>query len=321
MIAIVAVLISVLLPSIAGARQSGQSVVAQTNVRQLAIAQAAYAHANSGWLAGPNTSGAAGLIAHGRNYEGATSSSTPTTTHDWISVVLGDELGLSPNRAERTAEIFERLACPRATRRADALWGLARDLEDFERVAQERGFVQVSYLAPSPFHYKPEGGAWEPAVLRRSSARAIAAIPRPYKAPARYRPRLDAIDRPGAKVLVADGTRYLAEGLAGLTLDFDVSPEPAIYGSFTSSGPIFHRSRAYGRAYLRTGDENVRLSVRYFEGVAHAAFHDTHAERLGFDRVWGDPALWYPRGSTYEGGEATPEVEAGLASDRFLKLP
>jgi type II secretory pathway pseudopilin PulG len=314
-IAVIAILISLTVPSLSGAREAAHSAIAMANVRRLGVAQISYANQHGQWIAGPNTSGARAILDHGRSLEGDTSSTTPTTTHDWISPVLGDEMGFSPNRAERTAQIFGRLAGPRVRRTADTLWGRADDLGDFERVLDERGFLQVSYLSPAAFHYRPEGGAWTPRLLRGSSGRPLTGIPRPYHPPSSYRPRLDLLARPDAKALVADGTRYVTEQLgpkgSGFTLDFDVSPEPTIYGSFTSSGPIFHSSRAYGRAYLSGGDVNVSLSMRYYGHEMHVGYFDTHAERLGAGRVWSDPTAWYPRGSRYEGGDVTPEV-AGL---------
>ena len=314
-VAVISILMSLTVPALSGARQAAQTAIAMANVRRLGVAQATYANQNDQWLAGPNTSGARAITDHGRSLEGDTTSTTPTTTHDWISPVLGDELALSPNRAERTAEIFQRLAGPRVRRFADSLWGRSGDLADFDRVLGERGFLQVSYLAPSAFHYRPEGGDWTPRLLRGGNVRPLTGIPRPYHPPSWYRPRLDLLARPDAKAIVADGTRYITEQRGpkgtGFTLDFDVSPEPAIYGSFTSSGPIFHASRAYGRAYLSGQSVNVDLSMRYYDREMHVGYFDTHAERLGAGRVWSDPTPWYPRGSRYEGGEATPEL-AGL---------
>ena len=327
-VAVIAVLVALGVPSLAGARESAQSMIGMTNVRRLANGQSAYAFMHDSWLAGPNTSGAAGIVSHGRSLEGNTTPATPTSTHDWISPTLGDELRLAPNRAERTAQIFDVLACPRARLNPSAiLWGGSRDRDDFERVRQERGFGQISYLAPSAFHYRPQGGHWTPRALDGPGARPMTGIERPFRTPARYRPRLDTLDRPEAKVLVADGTRYVTEQRGargtGYTLDFDVSPEPGIYGSFTSSGPIFERSRAYGRTYLATSDLNVRLSMRFFDRQMHVAYFDTHAARLEGGEVWADPTPWYPRGSVFTGGEATPEVAARVGSDpqRYGKVP
>ena len=49
-IAIIALLIGILLPTLAGARRAARAIVCLSNVRQLAVAQAMYADANDEWL-------------------------------------------------------------------------------------------------------------------------------------------------------------------------------------------------------------------------------------------------------------------------------
>jgi prepilin-type N-terminal cleavage/methylation domain-containing protein len=319
-IAIISVLTGVLVPSIGVARELAQSAAAQSNIRQLVRGQELYAARSDQWLAGPNTSGALGIATRGDAYIGSRAPSTPTSTHDWISPCLGDDLGLSANRAQRTWELFSRMACPRAMHRITRLWGASRDYADFDAANRKDAAVQISYLSPATFHYSPGKDAWTPRQLREANAAPMVGIPRPYQVPRTFRPKFDRIERPDARVLVADGTRYTftLRGRDGVEmgLDFDVTTAPTIYGSFTSSGAIFHASRAYGRAYEgAVGEFNVDLSMRYFDREMHAGFFDGHAERLTGSRAWSDPTLWYPKGSTYEGGDATPEVVEALAAD------
>lgn len=57
-IAIIALLISILLPSLGGARRMARRVICQSNMRQMVLAQMGYATENKDWLAGsPSTSG------------------------------------------------------------------------------------------------------------------------------------------------------------------------------------------------------------------------------------------------------------------------
>ena len=73
-------------------------------------------NAHREFFAGPTTSGYAGQVAQSGNtaYLHDTTPETPTSTQDWISPSLGSTLNLSVNRAERTAGIFNRFACPSA---------------------------------------------------------------------------------------------------------------------------------------------------------------------------------------------------------------
>ena len=319
-IAVISVLMGALVPAVGMAREQAQSSVNLVNLRQLAQGQQAYAARSDQWVAGPNTSGAKGIATRGDAYVGTTSATTPTSTHDWISPCLGDDLGFSANRAERTWQIFSRLACPRAGHRITRLWGGARDYADFDAMNRREAAMQISYLSPAAFHYSPGKEAWWPRVMREANASPMVGIPRPYQVPWSYRPRFDRIHRPEARIVVADGTRYtfVLRGRDGVEmgLDFDVSTAPTIYGSFTSSGAIFHQSRAYGRAYDGAVAEfNVDLSMRYAGRDFHAGFFDGHAERMAGKRAWSEPSMWYPGGSRFEGGDATPEVEEALSAD------
>lgn len=325
-IAVIAILIGVLLPSLAGARQVAQSMVALSNNRQLVIAQQGYSASADGWLPGPNTSGAlawAGTqsgVAPGEYLVGSKGSDTPTQTFDWISPSLGTELGLSSTRAERMYQIWERFRCPRATRFVDELYaegGAPADVQDFSRVAATTPYRQNSYLAPGSFHFSPyENGApvWVPSRMKSSNVwTQKSPFNNPCTLPSTYRPRTDLLARPDSKVAVGDGTRYVSAqgGIGGATviLDFDISANASTYGGFTTSGPIFDKSVAYGRNTYpaAAGQINVQLSMRYFDGEMHVGYFDGHADRITANEAYSTVEWWYPRGSTFTGTNATAE--------------
>jgi hypothetical protein len=74
------------------------------------MGQSIYAGSNGDHFAGPTTSGFWGQLNNRQKarqgYIFETSSETPTSTQDWISPIVGETLGLSANRARRTAQIF-----------------------------------------------------------------------------------------------------------------------------------------------------------------------------------------------------------------------
>ena len=105
-IAIIALLIGILLPSLGKARDAARSVVcAGSKLRSLGQGQLMYANENKEWLAGAWTTGAEAHYYGGTPLLFDTSSSTPTSSMDWISPTLGESMGLSPNRAERTWQL------------------------------------------------------------------------------------------------------------------------------------------------------------------------------------------------------------------------
>lgn len=316
-IAVVAILIGVLLPSLASARQVAQSMVGLNNTRQLVVGQHAYAASNENFMAGPMTTGAVATARQGETIVGSTGPDTPVQNFDWMTPTVGSELGLSPNRAERAWQLWERFSCPRATATSSVYSASsATDMQDFRDIQDITPYRQTSYIAPLSF-------LWSKVVVGRLRDVNSSRLPpsffftNPVDLNSAYRPRLDSVDRPDGKVAVADGTRYLANlggGLIGgarLGLDFDVTPAPTQYGAFTTSGPIFHKSVAYGRASPQTNGStlNVDLSMRFFDREMHVAMWDGHAERINSTRAWGDVGLWYPSGSTFTGTDATPEAK------------
>ena len=310
-LAIFSTLTGILVPSLAAVRRAARSVVCLANQSDLYDATMAFALSDNEWLPGLNRTGLPLLesITAAAAIEGDTTPDTPTSTFDWISPVMGSTLGLSPNRAERTQQIFDRLACPEARRFNDKTFGFSNDLRDeFVPMLERDGFRQISYLAPATFHYA--GQRWSRARYVRFPFRG------PTVPPPRYLPRLEKVGaQPATKVFVADGTRYLS---AGGVLDFDVSPAPKYYGSFTSSTPIYVGSTAYGlgpgiRGFDVDGAGHIvhaerrRLSYRHPGGI-NLVFYDGHGGSMTETESKTDATPWAPGGSTFTGVAATPEA-------------
>jgi prepilin-type N-terminal cleavage/methylation domain-containing protein/prepilin-type processing-associated H-X9-DG protein len=328
-IAIIALLISILLPALGKAREAARSLVCGTRERSLSQGQSFYMNDNEGFIAGPHTSTFAYALQVGRNeigksdvFTGNTTATTPTSTHDWISPSLGDSLGLSPNRARRTQQIFNEYGCPTATVTNDEVFkdgSSAGDLDEFDAVALSEGYRQVSYLAPASFLLSSN------TIRTRTWRQYLLGTPRivldadlypsdpgdgtqsqfiKYR---NYLPREDLVGvQPGNKVLFADGTRYY--DFSRRVLDFDANNAAEYFGSFGSSGPIFHAAREYGRACPgNNGDNsNILLSARHDDSL-NVAYWDGHVGRMSMVQAWTDPVPWAPGRSVFNGAAATPE--------------
>ncbi len=317
-VAVIALLVGVLLPALSKARCVAQQIGGQSMHRQLGLGQLDHAVSNDDEFAGPNTSnaryrclivGQPGGVKWLRDELlgddpslGSTSAEMPTTTHDWISPILGTSMNFSPVRAERTAQIFNLLACPSAFAENDILYGSAPDIEQFERVLEEEGgFTQISYLSPASFHYYSENANVTipvPGNVRDF----FEGYPTPVRTPLNYRPKTSRVGNPSEKIMVADGCRYYT----GDVLDFDINHDPSIYSSFLTPGPIFNDATAYRRDDVREGA--YKFSIRHcgFRSM-NVTFFDGHVESLTFEEAYRNPHPWYPRGSTFNGGNATPE--------------
>ncbi len=342
-VAVISLLLGMLLPSVRWSREVAQSMVGSSNTRQLVIGQLSYAADHEGWLAGPNTTGLEVKAKGTDGITGGTTGDTPTSTHDWISPTVGSSLSFSANRAERTRDIFERFADPKAIFPYTTLFppggGGFADSTDFKKQSETSPYLQLSYLSPGSFHYVSPNSKWSKTIngktFRVGSGSTSDHNSRletihkgfggPFAPPKNYRPRLDLLKNPSGKVAVADGTRYV-DYQGGRTpkviFDFDVDPIPGVYGSFLASGPIFHQSVEYGRSHPRAGGNthHIDLSMRYFDNEMHISFWDGHATRISHKEAWTDPVPWYPRGSVYTGtaSNATPEVDSVYESDEIL---
>jgi prepilin-type N-terminal cleavage/methylation domain-containing protein/prepilin-type processing-associated H-X9-DG protein len=306
-IAIIALLVSLLLPSLAHAREAARTAVCLGQLRSLGQGQVMYTSGNNDQFAGPLTSGLAGQDPTQADalYSFDKTSETPTSTMDWISPTMGENLGLSTNRAKRTADLFNRFRCP-STRFYNLVvyngsLNVPPDLSQFSGLTDNDGIRQVSYLAPEGFMY---------AGSTLGNSRWVQHTT-PVTPPKAYKPRLDLVGRGERKILAADGTRYDAnDGNGTGHLDFDPDCSPDWYGSFVDSGAIYNGSTAYGReTSSASADGRWKISFRHTGPSMNVAYFDGHGGALKSADAWRDASRWYPTGSKYVSGDATPEAD------------
>lgn len=330
-IAIIALLIGILLPALGNARNIARDLVCKTRHRTFAESQTQYMLGNRDYFAGRNTTGRrAGAEFVLDIVNESAFSTTPTSYFDWISPILGDSLNFSPNRARRTAQIFNGLRDPAVRLFNDELYvgqdGFAGDLSEFQRILDDEGYSQISYLSPAAFHYfSPQVSPAEVQVTRNTPSGqfpappGIAASNWEFIAPRRYRPRLDMIGvQPSNKVLSHCGTRYFDIGRR--ILDFSIGTTPRFFGSFTSSSPSFHESNEFGRdRWRRDGSvrdqTNVQLTFRHPGDRINVGRFDGSVDSMSSTQAWSDPVPWWPGGSVYRGGTPTPEVAQRYNND------
>jgi prepilin-type N-terminal cleavage/methylation domain-containing protein len=320
-IAVIALLVSLLLPSLRGARDVARALVCASNARTLAQGQTMYSNEWKDYFATEITSGAETALQGGANAVFDTTPSTPTSPNDWISPTMGESLGFSANRAQRLQQIFSRVACPAAIAKPNIPYTLAgsyADKADVDNLNMTTdGFRQTSYLVPETFHYMPTR-----AVAEANTYRGFVLYyghDQPALVPAMYRPRTDLLGvQPSQKVVLADGTRYLDDVAAGL--DFDPRPSQQQFGAFVDGGPIFNGSTPYGRAF-HTAPSNIKLSFRHPGDTFDVGYWDGHVSRMKSLDAWKNPYPWYPGGSIFNGTDGTPESVAFLNTIAKRKIP
>jgi len=260
-VAIIALLISILLPSLTCAREKARAGKCGVQLRSFGTGLATYFTENNDWIPGVNTSGVAAHVAgEGSDVGALRSPATPVQNYDWMSPSLRYETELGHNRAERFQTLINEYQCPsQEGLKIDFLWppGVSNsaDRADFTDDIVDT-YSPLSYLMPAHFQWwgrgfgdPDEGNGTIIARGRTSEGRPItvyAKVTPGYFAayhPGRYQSRRDKLGPPARKIAAADGMRYLTENDE---IDFDITPHADLFGAFCSNGAWWGGSQAYG---------------------------------------------------------------------------
>ncbi len=326
-VAIIALLLSILLPSLQCAREQAKAAACGVILRGLGTGLATYATENESWFPGVNTSGIATQIAANDANALRNDPAIPVQSSDWISPIVRYDTQLSGNRAERFKFLWSQYQCPSvAGEFYDAMFppgGDGPDRSDFRGV----NMPVDSYMMPG--HFQFWGAAFYRAVIASGSSgagrpvRVEATIPSTgwdLYHPGRYQSRIELVGPPSRKIAACDATRYLTrDGI----LDYAPAPHASTFTAFTCNSAWWSGSQAFG---VKAGSTNwngravgwgseadgkaLRLSYRHGCGVKatlpqdvhnnkgsiNALFFDGHVARLD-DKTSRNPELWYPSGA------------------------
>ena len=260
-VAVIAMLISILLPSLSRARESARAAVCGTGLRDIGIGMSTYMTEYGGWFPGVNTTGVAARVAGVSSPEALRKPGVPIQTYDWISPSIRHSTDLGDNRAKRLQSILKYYSCPsQASLKIDLPWGLqdALDRDDFGNPSDPDSIVAnlapVSYLMP--IHFQTWGQAYSGTTIAISQSatgrpvRVLADCPPNYisaKHTGHYQSRIEKVGSPARKIAGADGLRYLRDDDL---IDMDLAPHGTwsshVFGCFASNGAWWGGSQAYG---------------------------------------------------------------------------
>ena len=310
-IGIIALLISILLPSLNQARRSAKSVVCLSNVRSINQGMLLYANAYNGAI--PGSAWTTGRHLYRPNLSNAY---CPTVSHinDWqapIARMLGIEFNeaaeIEPRR-ERFNQLmdYDGFRCPE-----NDLIGTSTGLS-FVPGGSAGTRSLNSYVTAVNFMYKHNyrntnsDAGWDVGQIGETYARTD------YNPPQGYFPKLTKVGNSTRKVFLACGAKYShasQQPVVPFTLGFDYG------GAYGDRGPWQVYSNAWNRANVPanvggpgyTGPIDGRIygyrhGSRIDGDKANAfkfnvAFYDGHAEKMG-DLDGADPSLWNPKGTT-----------------------
>jgi prepilin-type processing-associated H-X9-DG protein len=265
-VAIIALLISILLPSLTCARESARAARCGAQLRGLGIGMNSYITSNNEWIPGVNTSG---LALRRLQFVSITNPSVlyqsdlPAQPYDWMTPILRyDTSDLGKNRAEKFQTLLNRYACPSQFSVNSEVWSnsAAPDLSDFSANKLNDSWRAVSYLMPAHFQYWGEANAGAgidnfEGMPPNSSPILAKVIPTNWEVLlGKFVSRLDKLGTAARKVAAADGTRYLDQSdLLDHDVSTDVEDSRHEFGAFTDPGAWWGGSQAYG---VKSGTSN-----------------------------------------------------------------
>lgn len=292
--AIIALLLSILLPSLRGARAAARTTVCAAHNRGVMLSASFYLLDFDDWIPGPNTSG---LHLHlNQPYEPGVAA--PTQDWDWLSPMLGPTMNLPFDRLQRFQELcMTKLRCPENDERYGLKFAGTEDLPMVERTG-EHPYI-LSYLTPAFAHmrytraYRPSNRDAEYLPLNSANG---------FNLPVGYEPRATLLAKvPADKALLFEGGRYWFNTLfdySTVTNSSGLSAKPQ--GNFASRGPAILSGSGEIKYYEATGQPTElfkRVGLRHTRNThMQMGFLDGHVQLLSASETL-DPTLYLPSGS------------------------
>jgi len=323
-VAIIALLVSILLPALSGARESARAALCGEKLRGFATGFATYYAEYQEWIPGCNTSGFAVRAKKGTD-GGYYDSKMPVQTYDWMTPLLRTTMEMPSGLGERWADLINKFACPSQPSYKVVRYTLTTGVPqpDLDYI-DSHNYLVLSYLMPVHFQYW--GSDYVDQVLGANVSNPnnmlkVMTDPNGWEAPSpsSYKSLLNQVGSTGQKVCVADGNRYFnaTDGY----VDFDPSPDPNQFGSFTSSGAAWAGDTSYG---VKQGTKNwtgqavsvqppgqgLNLPISYRHGQHGSLSGDAHDNKGKINAMFFDGSVrrysdqdsrrsvyWYPKGS------------------------
>jgi prepilin-type N-terminal cleavage/methylation domain-containing protein/prepilin-type processing-associated H-X9-DG protein len=337
-IGIIAVIIAVLLPSLAKARRAANTVACLSNLRSIGQALTIYVSESNGYLPGSGDTSGYGLIAKNPvgtliNPPGVSITNIPGNviqTEDWIGP-LAAIMGLSIPQTNGVARFVAYCNLPQF--QCPSYNGALMTAYIPDATAQNAGVLPaLSYCEALSFMVVPwanghtDGSGW-PGNLGAPTPPGTppAGDGGPYFIlPSGYFPKITKIGKSAAKIFVADGARYsLVYGTYGALPTYTLSTYPADTGGTTGTifgdwGAFCGDSHAWDRTAepanmapapgsgFRPNYDNRPLSFRHGSQQQFGPAGAYYLNAVFFDghaetlddNAAADPGLWLPSGTT-----------------------
>jgi prepilin-type N-terminal cleavage/methylation domain-containing protein/prepilin-type processing-associated H-X9-DG protein len=327
-IGIIALLVSMLLPALSKARASANTLVCETNLRQITTAMIMYAQQNNGAIIGNQFTSSYFLFpGPGPTWTALGSSGQYSTKNyptlmgcfDWVSptaAVMGlpfEQGASAQNRYNRILQLtqYPLFRCP-------------------ENDVVETGLAPYCDVAPLP---TTSMESYTTSAFFQTAYGSMDKSSNPkfksYLNMGTYRPRITQVGDSTWKVFMSDGSGWSSGGIPSIEMNIDngyISGSTSTpFSYFTDPGPwdgnfsrsfyfkgkpvprmlsFRHGERGAGVAYTSAGNTAVSLKRMRM----NAAFFDGHVETIsGYESM--DPSHWMPVGTTNPDTEMSQECK------------
>jgi prepilin-type N-terminal cleavage/methylation domain-containing protein/prepilin-type processing-associated H-X9-DG protein len=304
-IGIIALLISILLPSLGKARKAANTVKCAANLRSILQGMQVYASQNNGSIPGSPHTTARFMYrdpALGQVNTAYNNNNLPTIiqSFDWaspIARVMGVRYEEGPSIDQRRQRYYQ-----------------MRDLAQF--VCPDNEFLAPPYSGGptfSPGRLVSYNTALGFLVIRQtpsnSNQAGLTAARLEWNVPASYNVKVNKVGDASRKVYIADGSRYSRNDTppdADLTYISSYGGSFADQGACTQFSNSWYRGRAAGNGVTSGNDARIYWA-RHGQIVANskggtfrfnAGFFDGHVETLD-DLAGSNPSLWFPKGTEF----------------------
>lgn len=292
-VSIIALLISILLPSLKRAREQAKAVVCSANLSALSKGNSIYGSEFNGWFIGSPATTGQQLYA----YTGAPPASEavntpgqPVQIWDWAGPIAAQSSSLNWNRAERWRDHLLKgvFACPSNKYVVVPFPSITTDWQPQEMVSYNamRAMMTRGGTAPDGSSTRVSNQYFHPQVGGTEQP--------PYF----YEPRVEKVGNPSEKAFLADGGRFIDLTPNNERVTYNYAWETTAGGAFATEAPT--APDAFARSYVRSRykpqwavysyrhpqtNKQLGLNVAFFDG--HVSTMTEAESRL--------PDPWWPK--------------------------
>lgn len=317
-VAIIALLISILLPSLQRAREQAKSTVCLAMESGLGRGMQLYATSHNGWILGsPGTSGSA-LGPPGTMPLAAEDTPGDAVQYfDWAGPIAALSTKLSGKRSARWRELVERFACP-SVKSSNLLSSPFTVSSGIGPVGEFTVQLMVSYNTMRMMMWWHAANSSAPFFVSGGGpANPTSGISSSIFVPFDYAPKLERVGTESEKVFLSDSCRFTDGNPTSSNfgvIDHNIAWDgDSGGGAFSDGGPAQHQDfmRAFFISFpTNQGNQSALHRRTYRHGskshtALNAVFFDGHAEAMS-EKETRRPDPWYPRGTVINIFEFNP---------------